>query len=241
MNRLIISVIFLIVAVLVFSLWTLPVFREVKVLTQEKNKFEETLSASLELQDTRDDLLNKYNNIASDLDQLNKLLPASADNGGLIVEFDNLTKAYGLTLKNLSITENQESENRTPFFAQERTKKGYKNVGIDFKVSGSYESLIAFIKSLEASLRVMDINSISFLASKSGVYEFNVKANAYMFPEDESDGQKKDLLDLLTLLKKIDIDEAFFQNPVFTSLQDFSSELLIANIKTGRSNPFSPI
>lgn len=49
----------------------------------------------------------------------------------------------------------------------------------------------------------------------------------------------KDLVINLSKLKSLDLDEKFFQDPIFNSLNDFSVPIASQNV--GRTNPFSPI
>jgi len=49
----------------------------------------------------------------------------------------------------------------------------------------------------------------------------------------------EDLLVLLRTLRSIDLNEEFFNDPVFRSLEDFGQELVPEPI--GRNNPFAPI
>ena len=49
----------------------------------------------------------------------------------------------------------------------------------------------------------------------------------------------KDLIVTLSKLKSLVLDETFFKDPVFNSLNDFSTS--IAPQEVGRTNPFSPI
>lgn len=51
-------------------------------------------------------------------------------------------------------------------------------------------------------------------------------------------GQGEEILRLLSMLKGIDIDADFFNDPLFMSLEDFSIQLPIADI--GVPNPFAP-
>ena len=49
----------------------------------------------------------------------------------------------------------------------------------------------------------------------------------------------QELVTALSKLKSLPLDENFFQDPVFQSLNDFS--VPIASQEVGRANPFSPI
>ena len=78
----------------------------------------------------------------------------------------------------------------------------------------------------------------------------------YMFKKDSSSGSSdlavdssagtseqaiigKDLMVAISKLKSLTLDDTFFQDPTFVSLNDFS--VPIADQDVGRGNPFSPI
>ncbi|KKS16202.1 MAG: hypothetical protein UU71_C0006G0008 [Parcubacteria group bacterium GW2011_GWB1_41_6] len=249
MVKVIIVFVFLLAAILIFGLWTVPLVGKIKDLRNQKSEVENVLVNSRQIRNLRDDLIGKYNNIASlDLERLKKLLPTKTNDGGLIVQFDNLTRSRGLILKSLAVTEKESPQNKAPAFAlsetspKEKQETGYQEAELNFKVAGSYENLLAFLGDLEKSLRMIDIDSIVFSAGNKDIYEFNIKARTYVLaPAEKSGVEATDLLTIFGLLRKTEIDELFFQNSVLSSLQDFSSELKIAEIQTGRPNPFSPI
>lgn len=57
--------------------------------------------------------------------------------------------------------------------------------------------------------------------------------------ENEEDMIGRELLITLSKLKSLTLDDSFFKDPVFISLNDFSSPIVRQEV--GRSNPFSPI
>ncbi|MEK9209238.1 MAG: hypothetical protein AAB926_00205 [Patescibacteria group bacterium] len=249
MAKVIIVFVFLLAAVLIFGLWTMPLVGKIKDLRSQKSEVENVLVNSRQIRNLRDDLIGKYNNIKTpDLERLKKLLPSQTNDGGLIVQFDNLSKSRGLILKSFAVTEKEKTQSKAPAFALSETPReedqgaSYEEAELNFKVAGFYENFLDFLGDLENSLKVMDIDSIVFSAGDKDIYEFNVKAKTYILSTSEKSGaEAADLLAIFGLLKKTEIDESFFQNSVFSSLRDFSGELKIAEIQTGRPNPFSPI
>lgn len=248
MAKLITIFVFLLAAILIFGLWTMPLVGKVKELRSQQSQVEGVLVNSRQIQNLRDELIEKYNTIGTaDLIRLKKLLPSQANDGGLIVQFDNLAKNRGLILKSLAITEKEKPQSKVPAFALTETsleepQGDYREAELNFKVAGFYNNFIAFLEDLEKSLRVMDVDSIAFSSGDKDVYEFNIKARTYVLPQEKRvGGEAGDLLTIFGFLKKTEIDESFFQNPAFSSLEDFSGELKIAEIQTGRPNPFSPI
>lgn len=55
----------------------------------------------------------------------------------------------------------------------------------------------------------------------------------------ESETPSRNVAQLLSSIRSISIDESFFSDPVFQSLQDFTTP--IAPEPQGRQNPFAPI
>jgi|TARA_Y100000310_G_scaffold345866_1_gene471944 hypothetical protein len=49
----------------------------------------------------------------------------------------------------------------------------------------------------------------------------------------------RELLTTLLEIKSLSLDESLFASPAFTSLEDFSQELV--SLPSGRANPFAPI
>ena len=79
---------------------------------------------------------------------------------------------------------------------------------------------------------------IAFIAYS---YFFAGKATPILSEETVSQAAPadQDLISLLLELKAITLDESLFSDATFTSLQDFSKELVPE--ATGRPNPFAPL
>ena len=86
---------------------------------------------------------------------------------------------------------------------------------------------------------VLMIGVILVAAFAGYSYFFTGKAEEVLTKEAVSEVQDpvdQELISLLLQLKGITLDEKFFSNPVFLSLQDFSQTLVPEPI--GRNNPF---
>ena len=55
----------------------------------------------------------------------------------------------------------------------------YDSLILSFSVTGSYDTFRAFVESLEQSLRLVDIQSISFSATDTGVYDYSIAVKTY--------------------------------------------------------------
>jgi hypothetical protein len=100
MFRSIISLIFLVTAVVSFFNWTQPLLNKIKVLQIQEKNLNNALDSSKELQSIKDDLLSKFNSIdPAGLGRLNKLIPVQSNPMKLVIEIDDLVKNNGLLLK----------------------------------------------------------------------------------------------------------------------------------------------
>jgi Tfp pilus assembly protein PilO len=230
----IISIVFLAAAIATFFGLTKPLYNEIKDLRVQKSSFEEALSDSKQIQETRDILLSQYNKISKEnLDRLNKILPAQAGSMKFILEMESIVQKNGMTLKNIDIKEKGETSEKVNFGAE---IKSWETVPLSLKLSGSYKSFYSFLKDIEKNLRLTDINTITFSAGEADLYEFNVEGAFYWKKEQIS--QTQETLDVLSLLKTINLNLDFFDNVAFKSLYNFSVQLPSSEV--GKNNPFAP-
>ncbi len=104
----IISIVFLAAAIATFFGLTKPLYIEIKDLNAQKSSFEEALSTSKQIQETRDNLLFQYNKISQEnIDRLNKVLPAQAGSMKFILEMESIVQKNGITLKNIDIKDKE--------------------------------------------------------------------------------------------------------------------------------------
>lgn len=248
MARTFLTLLFLITAVTLFFLQTKSYFGDINVLRAEKQKYEEVLANSRELQSLRDELLSRYNAIPQeDINKLNKILPFKADTGSLIVMIENRVKAHGLLLKRIDVGEGKQSTTADPSAILGVPPPLYKSMNLSFSISGPYASVLALFKDLEKSLRLIDINIIGFSSAPLDTYEFNITAKTYVassIPDQISEGKEKEdiqqILDMLNRLRNIKIDSEFFNSDIFKSFIDFTPTL-VPPTEYGRLNPFAPL
>ncbi len=244
----ILSILFLITAVVLVWRMTIPYWNDIKTLSADKAVFDDALANSRELQSIRDDLLSKYNTISqSNIGWLNKMLPSQFDPDTVIVMLENRIKAHGLLLKRVNVKEAEEAKNLSTA-ALGIPPPPYKTITFSASVSGPYSSFLAFLSDLEKSLRLIDVGSISFSSASTDVYEFNIEAKTYYAPvsssvEFSSEGQEngaREISSMLTTLKNIEIDLDFFNNDIFQGFLEFFTAIETPS-QHGRANPFLPV
>ncbi len=107
------------------------------------------------------------------LDRLNKFLPDSVDNVGLILEFDALAAKEGLSLTGINVAAGQSGA------AQPSTSAAYGSVNMSLSATGSYEAFRTFLASIEQSERLLDIQSLGVSGSDTGVYTYSMNVRLY--------------------------------------------------------------
>jgi Tfp pilus assembly protein PilO len=178
--RNIFSIILIIAAILLFALFTNPRYAGVRELRTEANAFDSALERSKELIAIRDALLTKYNAFTPDnTNRLNTMLPGSIDTVRLIIDINTLASRYGMSLSGISIGLPDEAKGEEGSLGP--SGKDFGHLSLSFSVTASYDRFRAFLTDLERSLRIMDVDALSFSAPSqaTGLTTYNVTLTTY--------------------------------------------------------------
>lgn len=195
--KLISSILFLLIAIVLFFVFIDPLYGEVKQLRTDVSTYNTALDNSTELQKVRDSLIETYKGVKTeDKDRLAHFLPSTIGNIELILEIEKIANLHGMPIGNIKFdTKNLESKdaiNTDNVVVAESDPQDYLPYGIfpmEFIIEGRYDSFVAFLKDLEHNLRLVDIKSISFeipsLVNTSGnttdpnIYSFTLEVETY--------------------------------------------------------------
>ena len=149
---------------------------DVTFLQTELAKYDDILNSSTKIISQRDVLVAKKNTITEvDKARLERLLPSNIDNIRLIIEISKIAEARNLVAKNISVGDMTKTTSAT--IGQNNTP--YGTLSLKFTVNSSYNNFLNLLQDLENNLRLLDITDISFNATESGFYDFNVSLNTY--------------------------------------------------------------
>ena len=177
MKQVIIAIIFIGAAGAMFFGWSMPITENIKNLKKDIEDLDGVLGRFYDLRKSKNELTQIYNSIsARDYNRVSKIVPLAADEGDLVVEFENLTDESGLLLKKINVQYAAGGEKKAII---SKEKPPYEIASVSLAMDGSYNSLKSFLAKLENSLRVIDIKSLSFNAGDVDSYEFNISAQAY--------------------------------------------------------------
>ena len=170
-------ILFVIVAGGLFFGFISPTWSNIKVLREEEAKYNDALDKSRLLQETRDQLLSRYNTFSpSELTRLEKFLPDNVDNVRLILDIDSIAGRYGMRIRDV-ILSSDTSRTELGQIGPDETR--FDSRIVSFSVTGSYTEFRAFLEDLEQSLRLVDVTKVSFSATDSGVYDYSVAIKTY--------------------------------------------------------------
>jgi Tfp pilus assembly protein PilO len=187
--RFIFPIILIILAITSFMMFTNPMYQEVKAMNMQAAQYDSALTNSQKLQTERDALSVKYHTIAPDsLSRLTSLLPDNADNIRLIIDIQRMAQSYGLSISSIKFdaTEGQKGTTSSTLAAVSasdlaQASKEYGTFHLEFSTTASYENFRKFLKDIETSLRLTDVESIDFNAdtNNTGSYTYTVKLKTY--------------------------------------------------------------
>ena len=152
--------------------------RSVQELWEESGRYTDALNKTREIEKARVGLLERYNAIPlEDRERLEKLLPDHIDSVRLIIDINNAAAQYGMTLKNINLT-NADEGTTAGSVALGPQQKRFKPVGLKFNVSGSYDEFRSFVRDMEKSLRLVDVTGMTFTSNEKE-YNFSVTISTY--------------------------------------------------------------
>ena len=162
-----------------------PTYHSISGLQTTKAAYNEALNNSQEFVKKRDELASKYANLSqTDRDRLQKLMPDNVDNIRLIIDIQKIASQYGMLPRDISfdpVASNGQptGQQLSPSQLQE-ANKDYGTFALSFSVNGTYGNFLGFLGDLEKSLRIVDIQSITFSADATGTtYKYNFKVQTY--------------------------------------------------------------
>jgi Tfp pilus assembly protein PilO len=187
--RFILPIILLILSVGLFLEYTNPTYQEMKVAQALAKQYDTALGNARELNKQRDELNNTYRSMSPEsLDRLSKLLPDNADNIHLIIDIQRMAESYGMSLSSIKFDagETTTATGNPQLSAAaaadvSQSAKEYGTFNLQFTTNATYPNFLTFIRDIESSLRLTDIQSVEFSSvdQSKGTTSYTVKLRTY--------------------------------------------------------------
>jgi Tfp pilus assembly protein PilO len=183
MTRFIFPILLIVAAIGLFATYTNPGYQATKSLAAQASSYDDALNKAQELRARRDELLSKYNTFSTeDRQRLLRGLPDNVDNIRLIIDINNIAARHALALKNVSLGDVSDSRTSRNALSVGVSGDAVGSVSVSFTLAARYEDFLAFLQDLEHSLRLVEVESISFTAPTSengGVSDYSVSIRTY--------------------------------------------------------------
>lgn len=169
--------ILLLISVGLFYTVISPRYEKVQSLKSQETQYKDILANVKALSERRDDLAVKFGNVPpNEVARVEKILPSTVDTVNLAMNFDSIASRYGISIKSIRVAE---SEDAGSTIIQSDGGKAYDDVTVSFSFTSTYPNFKRFLADIEKSLRLIDVKSVSFTTTVSGIYEFDVSVRTY--------------------------------------------------------------
>lgn len=199
MYRLITFAASIIMAVSLFVLFTKPTFENVRASQAEAAGYTQALADAERLNQRINELVTQRNNLPStEMEKLEILIPERVDEVSTVITLDTLAARHFLVFSDIVIAKAEGASTPTNRNASNNQngaplpgapeKEAIEATAVKFAVSGTYDDFRAFIKDVEATLSLMDINDLSILGEDDDSATPNVyavTAQIYNYKQDK--------------------------------------------------------
>lgn len=175
-------------AVALFVTVTYPAYTDpvsgVKAVQAKYAENAQTLELATELTEKREDLRKRYSRITDEERALlAKMLPSTVDNVRLVNEIYATALRHNVTIGNVAVGAEASGESdrasRNAASDVASRNRSYGVLPVSFGAKASYGDFEAFLRDLELSLRLVDVNSISLKSNATGEYDWSLKLDTY--------------------------------------------------------------
>lgn len=186
MTRSILALAFLLTAGTLFFMYTRPVYDAIRINQAQIAQYDQALEKAAQLQQIKQSLLARYNAFnPKDIERLQILLPDHVDNIGLILDLNNLAASHAMALENVDVTDSNATAANAASATIGATPQQYESLTLRFTTHSTYANFEQFLKELEASLRIVDLESLTITnggsagAASNSVYQYQIILRTY--------------------------------------------------------------
>jgi Tfp pilus assembly protein PilO len=173
------ATILIVIAGGLFYTFISPQYDQVSALRDQASSYQNVLDNVTALSEKRDELLVKYQGIPkTEVSDLAKVLPDHTDVVRLAMDLDSIAGKYGIAIKQISTSDDNKTDN-TSTIVQAAPASGYNTTTVSFSFITTYDNFRKYIHDVEQSLRISDVQSVSFGTSDTGLIEYRVAIKTY--------------------------------------------------------------
>jgi len=170
-------IILIILSIGIYYTFTSNVWGEVKSLQTVANDYSNLLDNASQIVEKRDNLLLSYRDVPqAELDAMATVLPDNIDAVRSALDLDGIAGRHGISISSLRA---ETTPANARLIHRQNDSSPYDVATISFTFISNYSDFVGFLDDLEHSLRIVDVKSINFQTSESGIYEHRITADTY--------------------------------------------------------------
>jgi Tfp pilus assembly protein PilO len=156
-------------------------------LSSSKQTLKDAKASLQNLQGDKSTLSNleaKLKSSSTDVTLLDEALPLDTRTSRIYIMVDSLVKASGMTLANIGveIPTNAIAAGDTKLLADPlASPRKLESIPINVSITGTMDQFVNFLKQLEASSRIIDVEAIEVGAGQGPLLNFRLKLKTYSY------------------------------------------------------------
>ena len=161
-----------------FYAFTNPMYQKAQGSAATASEYRNVIDNIDEIVETRDKLLATYNSLPrAEIERLAKILPENVDTVRLALDLDTIASRYGISIGDVAIS--KDAEKNAEQVVLPSGNRTFQRTLVTVSFVSNYENFRLFLEDLEKSLRIMDVKSVSFQATDTGLYEHDLTIETY--------------------------------------------------------------
>lgn len=177
MSRYIFPLLLILSALGIFLAGIKPMLAKIDSQKIEERTAKLALENTTNLFEIQEALLEKYKVITpEDRVRLLKLVPDQVDNVRFIIDIDAVAGKFGMKIGNLQLAGDPAATDSSVIGPDGKT---YGTITLQFDITGSYGAVRAFLADLDSSLRLVDVDTVEFLAGDADKNKYTIKVRTY--------------------------------------------------------------
>ena len=172
------TIVLFLLSIGLFYTFTNVQYKEVKELRILVGEYQDVLKNASAIVELKDSLLVTYQSFPKEeTERINKVLPDNVDTVRLALDLDGMASRYGISIKNIQVATGVNKDANLIILPENAGV--YDKATVSFSFISNYENFKHLLGDLEKSLRVMDVKSISFQTTESGLNSYQISVETY--------------------------------------------------------------
>lgn len=180
LSKTIFPIILIVAAGFVYYFFISPAYANIQKIQETQTEYSQMLQKIDDLQKRLHSLQTKIDSFPEkQRDRLKEMLPLSINNVEFILELSKRAKMNDIEMHGLSIAKKESGSEEKP---------GAETMVVRFSTESDYATLLGFIKNIEKSLRLLDIEKVGLnetssfsggVPTSSGEYSYSITLSTY--------------------------------------------------------------